>query len=326
VQRLIAAAAAANERELVLSWTLNNYGGGEGAERFGELFNQMYGTQVTFKFAPGPSVSEGPPRLAQELAAGQPAFSDVINTNTAVLGQYLNQPLAEPYDYTQLSPRITPKMTLPNGMGVETLVLGNCVYYNTNAIQEKDVPRTLKEAVDPKWNGRMATTTLTAQWIVYKSGWTVDEMRANVTALAKAAAGVVRPSGVDTIINGQYDFMYVGNGHDEMRKATAKGAPLGCAVPQDIGPIQNPQVFFVPKNATHPNLAKLWINTVVSEPGQRLLYEIVAGDHPDLPGSQSASDWDPKVPALKIDVEFARRITPAQNELVAEFRKTLEGR
>jgi ABC-type Fe3+ transport system substrate-binding protein len=47
----------------------------------------------------------------------------------------------------------------------------------------------------------------------------------------------------------------------------------------------------VPRNATHPHLAKLFVNAVLSELGQRILDEVDVADHPELPGSQTAAEF-----------------------------------
>jgi ABC-type Fe3+ transport system substrate-binding protein len=51
----------------------------------------------------------------------------------------------------------------------------------------------------------------------------------------------------------------------------------------------------VPRNSEHPNLAKLFINVVVSEEGQRILWDTYAADHHLLPGTQT----EPEIVELK---------------------------
>jgi hypothetical protein len=48
----------------------------------------------------------------------------------------------------------------------------------------------------------------------------------------------------------------------------------------------------VPRNATHPHLAKLFVNAVLSERGPRILDEVSFADHPELPGSQTAAEFN----------------------------------
>ena len=59
-------------------------------------------------------------------------------------------------------------------------------------------------------------------------------------------------------------------------------------MPEDVAQVGS-MYLGVPRNSTHPILAKLFINAVMSEPGQRILYETYYADHPQLPGSQSAA-------------------------------------
>src|SRR5687767_6407980 len=56
--RLLAAARAAGETELSLSWSDNTFGGSAGAKRLEQLFNEMYGTSIQVHFTPGPTMTE----------------------------------------------------------------------------------------------------------------------------------------------------------------------------------------------------------------------------------------------------------------------------
>ena len=47
----------------------------------------------------------------------------------------------------------------------------------------------------------------------------------------------------------------------------------------------------VPRDSVHPNLARPFVNMVLSEEGQRTLYELGWVDNPAPPGSQSAAPF-----------------------------------
>lgn len=73
------------------------------------------------------------------------------------------------------------------------------------------------------------------------------------------------------------------------RDYAAQGAPLGAVIPEDAAM----EAFFylgVPRTSAHPNLAKLYVNAVMSEAGQRLVYQIDYTDNADMPGSQAAAE------------------------------------
>src|SRR5207237_451966 len=68
----------------------------------------------------------------------------------------------------------------------------------------------------------------------------------------------------------------------------ALGAPAGHVVPSDAALI--PYWYLaVPKNAAHPNAAKLFINYALSREAQDVLYDLDYTDHHLVPGSRSAA-------------------------------------
>ena len=83
----------------------------------------------------------------------------------------------------------------------------------------------------------------------------------------------------------------------------------------------------VPRNATHLHLAKLFVNAVLSELGPRILDEVDVADHPELPGSQTAAEFNDltarRVAPLEVNARFlAERpdLPDLRNELRAILR------
>jgi ABC-type Fe3+ transport system substrate-binding protein len=66
--------------------------------------------------------------------------------------------------------------------------------------------------------------------------------------------------------------------------AQKKGAPIGFVVPADFAAIRY-YYLAVPKNAAHPNAAKLFIATVVSPEGQAILFRTADLDLHTRPAS-----------------------------------------
>jgi iron(III) transport system substrate-binding protein len=64
----------------------------------------------------------------------------------------------------------------------------------------------------------------------------------------------------------------------------------------------------VPRNAAHPNAAKLWINYMLSREAQDVVYEMHFADLHWLPGSKSAADIasfaGPGVVPIEFGVDF----------------------
>jgi ABC-type Fe3+ transport system substrate-binding protein len=84
----------------------------------------------------------------------------------------------------------------------------------------------------------------------------------------------------------------------------------------------------VPKNAAHPNAAKLWVNYVLSREAQDLLYEVSWQDLHLLPGSKTASDIASMQPAgataMVIGVDFYEQHDEAElSRIRAEIERRL---
>ena len=68
---------ANKEAQLKLSWGEGTLGGTKRMALYEQLMNKMFGTSVKIGFTPGPSMPAMGSQIATELAAGQPAASDV---------------------------------------------------------------------------------------------------------------------------------------------------------------------------------------------------------------------------------------------------------
>jgi iron(III) transport system substrate-binding protein len=291
VERLIAAAQAAGETELNLSWSNNTLGGSEAASRWEALFNQLYGTHVRINFTPGPSMTEMAGKVVQEAAAGRKASTDVLLGAESHYGPLVDLDALEPYDYTALSPRIQPKFVAPRGLGVEFTSRLPGITYNTNLVAPGDVPRTLTDTLDPKWKGKIASTLNAASFdrVASRPEWGAEKMRAFVTQLSQNIAGLMRCGESTRIISGEFAMLVMDCGSFDANRLRASGAPIGHVIPEDAATV----LFFylgVPRTSAHPNLAKLYVNMLLTEEGQRLLYDIEWIDHYELPGSQSAAE------------------------------------
>jgi iron(III) transport system substrate-binding protein len=69
----------------------------------------------------------------------------------------------------------------------------------------------------------------------------------------------------------------------------ARGAPIGYVVPADAALVYH-MYMAVPKNAAHPNAAKLFVDYLLSREGQDILYEFEFVDHDLVPGSKTAQE------------------------------------
>jgi ABC-type Fe3+ transport system substrate-binding protein len=268
----------------------------------------MYGTNVRFNFTPGPSITDMAGRIAQELAAGRKASSDVFMGSEGHYLALLDHEALEEYDYTLLSPRITRDTVAYRNVGAEFYNTVPGISYNTDLVRPAEAPKRLEDVLDPKWRGKVAATQNASYLdnVVFRPEWGIERMRAYVARLSEQVGGLVRATESERVISGEFYMLVMSSNHDA-RQHQAKGAPLGNAIPEDGAVVK----FFhlgVPRNSAHPNLGKLFINMIMSEQGQATLFDVYLVDHYRLPGSRSAADLEglraKGVEPLKIDLKF----------------------
>jgi len=327
VQRLIAAAKAAGETELDLSWGQTTIGGAKAAKQFEALLHQTYGINVKVNFTPGPTMTDMAARVALEAAAGRRASTDVLLGNEDHFAALVTKNALEAYDYTALSPRIGRELVASPNIGVEIASRFPGITYNTNLIPPAAAPKKLEDVLDPKWKGKFASEPNAASFdrVAFRPEWSPEKMKAFVTRLSQNIGGLLRCEETERVASGEFAMLVLDCGSYQAHREQAKGAPVGHVIPEDAGLV----VFWymgVPRTAAHPNLAKLYINLVLTEEGQKIIYESTLTDHYALPGSQSAAELgDLKAKGVKlsrIDLKFALE-HPENTKLRAELTKIL---
>jgi iron(III) transport system substrate-binding protein len=326
VKRLIGAAKEKGERELLLTWDEAALGGSSGAKKFEALFKRMYGMDARVSFTPGPTMPAMAAKVTQEVAAGRNSSTDIFLGSGAHCGSLLDRNVFEPYDYTRLSPRIKKSMIEPKNVCIEIYSNMGGVIYNTSIIPAAEVPKKLADVLNPKWKGRIASTPYAAYFdrIAMRPEWGIDKMKDFLKRLSGSVGGLIRVNEVSRVISGEFVMLVLGSDQD-VTVEKAKGAPLEFVIPEDAA-----MVHFIymgiPRTAAHPNLSKLFVNTVMSEEGQKILYETSFADHHELQGSRSTGKLrDLKargIEPLRVDLKFTVD-HPEMEQARGDFQKAL---
>jgi iron(III) transport system substrate-binding protein len=326
VQRLIQAARDAGETELNVSWGSTSLGGPEALKQVEAWMNQTYGTNVKINLTPGPSMPDMGLKLSQERAAGQKASTDVYLGLETHIASVLPRDMLEVYDYTLLSPRIPREVVAEPNVAVEVYGSVPAILYNSDLVPRADVPRRLADVLDPRWKGKIAAIETGDFYnaVSLRPEWGADKMRAFVAQLSQQVGGLMRQSEEHRVISGEFLFAVLNNTHTA-KQNQGRGAPLAAMIPEDVAQV-NTLHLGVPQNSGHPNLGKLFINAMMSEQGQRVLYETYRADHFQLPGSQSAADladlYAKGVPIQKVNVKLVVE-HPELADLTREFQGML---
>jgi hypothetical protein len=133
--------------------------------------------------------------------------------------------------------------------------------------------------------------------------WGEQRTMGFITKFAEQLAGRIRCNEIERVASGEFDILALDCGQGQSLTAKANGAPTGFTMAADA-PFAQIMYLAVPRNAAHPNAAKLWINYMLSREAQDLLYEMHFADLHWLPGSKSAADIASFTGPSVIPIEF----------------------
>lgn len=266
--------AAKQEGKLQLSWSGATLGGIEGAAKLQAGMNQLFGTNIEISFTPGPSMPQLGNQIAQEHAAGRTAVTDVWIGAAAQVAPLSSLQLFERVDWSTLLPRITPEMIEADGTAVKMGTGLSGVTYNTQLLPGGVVPRTLDDFLKPEWKGRFASSTTAAGFDVLAADdiWGTARVLDYVTKLSQQVSGLMRCGETARIASGEFTALVMDCTGQDAALWQERGAPVANVVPLDAAQ-KRYYYFSVPKNAPHPNAAKLFTVFTLTEEGQRLTWE-----------------------------------------------------
>jgi ABC-type Fe3+ transport system substrate-binding protein len=280
------AAAAGREGALTLSWSQTTLGGTQGAARLQAAMNRMFGTNIRLSFLPGPDMARVINQVATEFAAGQKAHVDVLLGAAPQIAPVAKLDFFEPVEWQKYLPgRITPEMTELGGRIIRIVTGLSGVTYNSQLAPMK--PTVLQDFLKPEWKGKIASTPYAAglDVLLAEDVWGREKTVNYVRALARQIAGVMRCGEAERVATGEYLALVMDCTGQDALIWQERGAPLAQLMPLD-GAEQRYYYFAVPKNAQHPNAAKLFTAFLLTEEGQKLAYDTWKIDLHFLPGSK----------------------------------------
>jgi ABC-type Fe3+ transport system substrate-binding protein len=305
--------AARREGQLTFVWGATTMGGREGLRRLAEGFNRQYSLSLDVQFTPGPSMPEMAQRIAQEAAAGRPASSDVLPGYAVHMAVAVAANALEPVDWLSWAANVRrAEQVTAGGAAVtfETSTPG--ITYNTSKVRPEEVPTSLQDLLQPRYKGRVASTPFAANfdYLATDELWGEARTMDYLTKLADQITGLMRCTEHERLVTGEFDVLALDCSQGNALALQAKGAPIGFTLAADA-PLLLPLYVGVPRNARHPNAARLWVDYLLSREAQDVLYEENASDSHLVAGSKSAE----RVEALQragirfavADVDFVQR-------------------
>ncbi|HEY7065691.1 MAG TPA: ABC transporter substrate-binding protein [Chloroflexota bacterium] len=323
--------AARQEGQLTLTWSAAALGGAEGAARLVDGVNRTYGLNLSVQFTPGPSMPELGSRLLQEAQAGRPATTDVYLTVSKSVLDLMRADAIAPADWTAWAPNVqNPDLLAPNGAAVQVAAFMPGFTYNSSKLTGDAVPRSMDDLLQPRYTGRIASTSYAGTFVELASPEVWGEARTveYVTKLADQLGGLIRCGEAERLISGEFDLFGLDCGNFDARRFQAQGAPLDHFIPRDAAIIFH-WYMTVPKNAAHPAAAKLFINYMLGREAQDYVFEKHYSDEPLVPGSKAVAELEKAQAAgahfTPVDVAFYQRMDNAEaDRITAELQRIVQ--
>ncbi|HEY7065387.1 MAG TPA: ABC transporter substrate-binding protein [Chloroflexota bacterium] len=301
---------ARREGQLNLVWGETTAGGVDAMPRLTAGFNRLYGLNLDVRFTPGPSMPSMAAKIADEYRAGRPASSDVMVGFGGHIVSLVQADALEPVDWASWAPNVQePRLTGRGGRAVTFQTSLQGLSYNTERVRPDEVPKTLEDLLKPQYKGRIASTPYASGFdrLPVPELWGEQRTLDFVRRFADQLGGLIRCLETQRIVSGEFDMLALDCSPSNTLSAKAKGAPVDYAILSDA-PFAQLLYMAVPKNAAHPNAAKLWINYMLSREGQDVIYDTNFIDSHLVPGSKTAP-WIAQLQAaggkiMEIDLDF----------------------
>ncbi len=268
--------AANKERELAVTWSSNTLGGPEGAKLFEERMGKLYGSTVKIKWAPGRSMPEVGNEIAMRYTNGLPSPSDVYYGFSRNMADLLQYDLFHTAPWKDFAPdRLTAEVVEKDRfVKVQTAYTGFAV---SNKFAP-NIPTSLNDLLKPEWKGKIATTSYGAGFEMLSSNdmWGPEKTIEWAKAFSGQVSGLIRCSDIDRLLSGEFAALVTDCGGTSTMEVIADGAPMTHVITPETAIVS----FFylaVPKNAAHPNAAKLLTVYLLSPEGQRNISKMRGG-------------------------------------------------
>ncbi|MBO2455287.1 ABC transporter substrate-binding protein [Actinomadura barringtoniae] len=294
-------AAAKKEGALNLNW---GFDGRDTGKVLTDTFKRAYGLDIKITLTPNQNQPGNAAKLSQEYKAKSPASTDAyLGSPELVLGLGPERDgVLEKVDWTKFAPW-TKGLASKNGAALTFADLIPGFTYNTTQIDK--VPTTAEDVL--KLGKPIASTPYAAQFNVLgtKDVMGTDRLRTYIKGFK--AAGFLGCGELNRIASGEFAAMWISCGKNIGDVFAAQGAPLKTAVLKDAA-ITSTRYVAVPKNAQHPNAAKLWVTWLLTPEAQKLVFKHDFTDNSRIPGSQTAKQLaeyqGQGVKFTRVDYEF----------------------
>ncbi len=286
------------ETTLRAQWGADTLDGGPGLQKIAAAMNKKYGLNIQPSFTPGANMQGMMGKITRELAAGQPASSDVYFGNPQSMLQAMEAKSLKPMEWYPLLERPMQKEAgfdpiVPGNIGIAMASTLVGAIYNSNLVKGNDIPHKLEDFLNPKWKGKIASTPYAAGLREFAMPELLGKEKIIEFAkkLSKHIGGLIRCGETDRITSGEFLMLALACGDQEVNMAQRQNIPLGYAI-MDDATISHTRYAGVPKNSRAPNTAALFIAFLHTVEGQKLMWDIDGLDFHLYPESNQKKKLD----------------------------------
>ncbi|HEX2312464.1 MAG TPA: ABC transporter substrate-binding protein [Thermomonospora sp.] len=275
-------AAAKKEGALDLNWGLH---GREAAKTLVDTFQKAYGLSLKVTLTPDQNMPGNAAKLSQQYKAKSPSSTDAFmgNAELTLNAGPKGADALQKVDWQKIAPW-TKGLATSDGVALTMLDQLSGFTYNTNLIKDSELPKTARDVLALK--KPVASTPYAAQFNVLgaKEAMGMDGVRAYLRDFRPA--GYFGCGELSRLASGEFAALWISCGKNLAEVYADQGAPLKTVILKDAAVI-SPWYMSVPKNARHPNAAKLWVSWLTTPEAQKLLFEHEFADSSKVPGSRT---------------------------------------
>lgn len=290
LQAIIDKAKSTENGKLTLTWA--NYYDPPMQKDFLALFKSTYGFDANVTNTPT-NMSTDAPAIIQQFKAGRTSSTDVFMC-TDLLAYQLERDgpnAAESADWSFSDTIAANPKIVEHGFAVQIIDSFRGITYNSDRLKGADVPKSMADVLRLSSKYAVASTPQASlfETLATPDIWGEQKTIDYVTQLSQTLKGLIQGNELQRISSGEFDMLAIDFGRDVAQARTNQGQPIAWSFPTDavvVSSIYN----VIPKNAAHPNMARLWINLIVSPAGQQTLFKDQFVDSTRLPGSKTAGD------------------------------------
>ncbi len=273
-EQLIAGAKKEGD-EIVFVAGAQTFGGRKGLAEIEAAFNKKFGLKARINFAAGPDMNARAARLITEVKANRQSSSDLYLGSQSHFALLHKENALEKMNWAGTFSWLSKEMEIFPGEGVLVYSSPNGIIYNGNLIPKDKAPKSYSDLVDPRlsptWAGKLAIPPYVAWLADLSLVWGQEKAKDFARKVVALSGGRLRYSEEERVVSGEFPIMAnLGDALGAMWAWQAKGAPL-VAVP-GLNPINTDYFQLgVPRNSSHPNLARLLVAFMASKEAQAVL-------------------------------------------------------